>query len=64
MGTDSFSIFRQFLVHETKIIKLTDLSNRVFETAQVKTCIILFPKKRLKTTQLYYVTMMDYNFQQ
>ena len=48
MGTDSFSIFRQFLVNETKIIKLIDLPNRVFETAQVKTCIILFSKEKVE----------------
>ena len=52
MGTDSFSIFRQFLVHETKIIKLTDLPNRVFETAQVKTCIILFAKEKVENNSI------------
>ena len=45
MGTDSFSIFRQFLVNKTKVIKLVDLPDKIFENAQVKTCIILFGKE-------------------
>ncbi|MBR3871932.1 MAG: N-6 DNA methylase [Paludibacteraceae bacterium] len=52
MGTDSFSLFRKFLVNETKIIKLIDLPDRVFETAQVKTCIILFAKEKIENTTI------------
>ena len=48
MGTDSFSIFRQFLVDKTKVIKLVDLPDRIFESAQVKTCIILFAKEEVE----------------
>ena len=44
LGTDSFSLFRKFLVSETTVIRLVDLPDKVFENATVKTCIILFSK--------------------
>lgn len=46
LGTDSFSLFRKFLVSETTVIKLVDLPDKVFENATVKTCIILFSKSK------------------
>ena len=46
LGTDSFSLFRKFLIEETKVLKLVDLPDKVFENATVKTCIILFSKER------------------
>jgi len=46
LGTDSFSLFRKFLVGETKVIKLVDLPDKVFVNATVKTCIILFSKAK------------------
>ena len=46
LGTDSFSLFRKFLVSETKVIKLVDLPDKVFVNATVKTCIILFSKAK------------------
>ncbi|MBR3783779.1 MAG: N-6 DNA methylase [Bacteroidales bacterium] len=46
LGTDSFSLFRKFLVNETKVIKLIDLPDKVFVNATVKTCIILFSKAK------------------
>lgn len=45
MGTDSFSLFRHFLVNNTRIISLVDLPDKVFKNATVKTCIILFSKQ-------------------
>lgn len=47
LGTDSFSLFRKFLVNETKVIQLVDLPDKVFESATVKTCIILFSKEKV-----------------
>ena len=52
LGTDSFSLFRQFLVNETKVIKLVDLPDKVFDTAQVKTCIILFAKECIENNSI------------
>lgn len=46
LGTDSFSLFREFLVNETTVIKLVDLPDKVFVNATVKTCIILFSKNK------------------
>ena len=47
LGTDSFSLFRKFLVGETKVIKLVDLPDKVFVNATVKTCIILYSKEKI-----------------
>lgn len=44
MGTDSFILFRHFLIDETKILNLVDLPDKVFKNATVRTCIILFSK--------------------
>ena len=44
MGTDSFSLFRHFLIENTQIKKLVDIPFDVFKDATVKTCIILFCK--------------------
>lgn len=46
LGTDSFSLFRKFLVEETTVLKLVDLPDKVFENATVKTCIILFSREK------------------
>lgn len=45
LGTDSFSLFRKFLVNQTKVIILMDLPDKVFENATVKTCIIQLSKE-------------------
>ena len=45
MGTDSFSLFRHFLIEKTRIINLVDLPDKVFRNATVRTCIILFSKE-------------------
>ena len=52
LGTDSFSLFRRFLIEETKVLKLVDLPNKVFENATVKTCIILFSKDIVSTNTI------------
>ena len=45
LGTDSFSLFRQFLVRKTKVKLLVDLPDKVFINATVKTCIIQYSKE-------------------
>ena len=45
LGTDSFSLFRQFLVRKTKVKMLVDLPDKVFINATVKTCIIQYSKE-------------------
>ncbi|MBR6846944.1 MAG: N-6 DNA methylase [Bacteroidales bacterium] len=52
LGTDSFSLFRKFLVEETRVIKLVDLPDKVFENATVKTCIILFSKDKASSNTI------------
>ena len=52
LGTDSFSVFRKFLVEETKVLKLVDLPDKVFENATVKTCIILFSKDKASSNTI------------
>ena len=52
LGTDSFSLFRKFLVEETKVLKLVDLPDKVFENATVKTCIILFSKDKASSNTI------------
>ena len=58
LGTDSFSLFRKFLVSETTVIKLVDLPDRVFENATVKTCIILFSKDKANN---HTIILENYN---
>ena len=58
LGTDSFSLFRKFLVSETKVIKLVDLPDKVFENATVKTCIILFSKDKANN---HTIILENYN---
>ena len=52
LGTDSFSLFRKFLVEETRVLKLVDLPDKVFENATVKTCIILFSKDKASSNTI------------
>lgn len=52
LGTDSFSLFRKFLVEETKVLKLVDLPDKVFENATVKTCIILYSKEKTNNNNI------------
>lgn len=52
LGTDSFSLFRKFLVNETKVLQLVDLPDKVFESATVKTCIILFTKEKVSDNDI------------
>ena len=52
LGTDSFSLFRKFLIEETKVLKLVDLPDKVFENATVKTCIILFSKEKTTSNNI------------
>lgn len=52
LGTDSFSLFRKFLVEETKVLKLVDLPDKVFENATVKTCIILYSKDKASSNTI------------
>ena len=58
LGTDSFSLFRKFLVSETTVIKLVDLPDKVFENATVKTCIILFSKDKANN---HTIILENYN---
>jgi len=58
LGTDSFSLFRKFLVSETTVIKLVDLPDKVFENATVKTCIILFSKDKANN---HIIILENYN---
>ncbi len=58
LGTDSFYLFRRFLVNETRVIQLVDLPDKVFDNATVKTCIILFSKEAVA---LNTITLIDYN---
>jgi type I restriction-modification system DNA methylase subunit len=58
LGTDSFSLFRKFLVSETTVIKLVDLPDKVFENATVKTCIILFSKGKANN---HTIILENYN---
>ena len=52
LGTDSFSLFRKFLVEETKVLKIVDLPDKVFKNATVKTCIILFSKDKASSNTI------------
>ena len=58
LGTDSFSLFRQFLVNETRVIQLVDLPDKVFESATVKTCIILLSKEKVADND---IMLMNYD---
>ena len=58
LGTDSFSLFRQFLVNQTRVISLVDLPDRVFENATVKTCLILYSKEEVTKNT---ISLFDYN---
>ena len=58
LGTDSFSLFRKFLVNETKVLQLVDLPDKVFESATVKTCIILFTKEKVSDND---IILKDYD---
>ena len=58
LGTDSFSLFRKFLVSETTVIRLVDLPDKVFENATVKTCIILFSKDKANN---HTIILENYN---
>ncbi len=58
MGTDSFSIFRHFLIDETKIINLVDLPDKVFKNATVRTCIILFSKCKVLN---HAISLIDFD---
>lgn len=58
LGTDSFSLFRKFLVNDTTVLKLVDLPDKVFKNAQVKTCIILYTKERVDD---YEISLWNYN---
>ena len=42
MGTESFSLFREFLAHDVKVNKLVQLPPNVFQDATVTTCICLY----------------------
>ena len=53
LGTDSFSLFRKFLVDKTKVQLLVDLPDKVFKNAQVKTCIILYSKESVKKNTIH-----------
>jgi type I restriction-modification system DNA methylase subunit len=58
LGTDSFYLFRKFLVNGTRVIQLVDLPDKVFDNATVKTCIILFSKE---SVDLNTIILIDYN---
>ena len=58
LGTDSFYLFRKFLVNRTRVIQLVDLPDKVFDNATVKTCIILFSKE---SVDLNTIILIDYN---
>jgi hypothetical protein len=62
LGTDSFSLFRQFLVNETKVLKLVDLPDKVFANATVKTCVILFSKERVVNNTIVLENFDGVNF--
>ena len=42
MGINAFSTFREFLLKNVKIFKITELPEKVFRDATVKTCICLY----------------------
>ena len=58
LGTDSFYLFRKFLVNGTRVIQLVDLPDKVFDNATVKTCIILFSKE---SVDMNTIILIDYN---
>ncbi len=62
LGTDSFSLFRQFLVNETKVLKLVDLPDKVFANATVKTCVILFSKEHVVNNTIVLENFDGVNF--
>lgn len=58
LGTDSFSLFRRFLVNQTRVISMVDLPDRVFENATVKTCLILYSKEKVINNA---ISLFDYD---
>ena len=62
LGTDSFSLFRQFLVNETRVQKLVDLPDKVFANATVKTCVILFSKEHVANNMIVLENFDGVNF--
>jgi type I restriction-modification system DNA methylase subunit len=51
LGTDSFSKFREFLIKNTKVIKLVKLPPDVFASATVTTVLIFLRKKKVSGDQ-------------
>lgn len=62
MSTDSFVLFRKFLVNNSKVIKLVDLPDKVFENAQVKTCIIYFKKNIVEANTIELINFNGNQF--
>ena len=58
MGTDSFLLFRRFLIDKTTIMNLVDLPDKVFKNATVRTCIILFSKNKVTN---HSISLFDYD---
>jgi len=50
MGTDSFSKFREYLLNNTKIVRLVKLPSGVFEAAQVTTILLFLIKEKAKAS--------------
>lgn len=46
LGTESFSAFREFLAKDVTVTKLTELPDKVFADASVRTIICLFTNKK------------------
>ena len=57
LGTDSFSKFREFLIKETKILKLVKLPPGVFNDATVTTILIFIEKS--KTTKKHEIILEE-----
>ena len=63
LGTDSFSKFREFLINETKVLKLVKLPPGVFNDATVTTILIFIEKsKAAKKHQIVLEELKDQKF--
>ena len=62
LGTDSFSKFREFLVNNTKISRLVNLPDGIFQDAIVKTILIFFEKQKTKEHKIILEELQNESF--
>lgn len=56
---DSFEKLRQFLLHETKLQRIVDFSEDVFDSATVKTCLIFLQRGTTENETEVELTLTD-----